>query len=576
MLTTDFQIPSLLFHLIITISLLLSLTVIYSYSLPFFVHKRPLLRSLINGVVFGVFGVIDMGLSIVIAPGLLFDGRNLMIAVAGAFAGPRASLVAAVIIIVARFMIGGAGVPSAVASALSSVAISYWFSGRARQTTPAFNARQLLVLGLLIALQQAFWATLITPEAMQATLFALVLASLILLPLTTLLIGRLLLDQTARFELDAELKETNDIFQQLIHQLRQVVWVTDREQRLLYVSPSYEALTQQSGEALHRDLRDFLTLVHPDDRKRVAAGLFQHPEGGVDEEFRYMLKDGTVRWVAARTFPIVDDRGNIQKIVGLAEDITERKAAATEKLELETERARVAGLREFIANASHDLGTPLTVMQTSLYLLARAATDDRQRQYIDRLKQQVDRIQTMITNLLTLARLEAGSAGRELMATDVNSVVGMAVAVIQIRAERKHQQVRVHPDPTTPHVWADPAELELAIEHLLDNAVIFSPDAATIEVRVSHDEDTVAIEIQDEGMGIPEALHDRIFEPFYRIDQARGADTGGSGLGLTIAQKIVQTAGGRITVTSSEGSGSVFRIELRRCKGDAAAAHDRN
>src|SRR5690606_29663983 len=287
-------------------------------------------------------------------------------------------------------------------------------------------------------------------------------------------------------------------------------------------------------------------------------------------------KDGTVRWVAARTFPIVDDRGNIQKIVGLAEDITERKAAATEKLELETERARVAGLREFIANASHDLGTPLTVMQTSLYLLARAATDDRQRQYIDRLKQQVDRIQTMITNLLTLARLEAGSAGRELMATDVNSVVGMAVAVIQIRAERKHQQVRVHPDPTTPHVWADPAELELAIEHLLDNAVIFSADAATIEVRVRHDEDTVAIEIQDEGMGIPEALHDRIFEPFYRIGQARGADTGGSGLGLTIAQKIVQTAGGRITVTSSEGSGSVFRIELRRCKGDAAAAHDRN
>lgn len=559
------QALALIHDLIINVSVLLSMTVCYSYARPLLFRTRAWLHPFIKGAIFGLFGVIVMSSPLTVVPGVFFDGRSLMIGLAGAFGGLRASLVAAVMIIVVRLSLGGVGAPNAVAAALTTVALTYWLLGRGRRRDyPTFMARQLLGLGFGIGAIVNFWTMLVSPQVAQAVASTVALPMLLLFPPAMLLIGRVLSNQNQRFELEAALKASDELFRQMAESVQNVVWIKDcQSNRVLYVSPTYERLTGRSANRLYRDAGDFLTPVHPQDRDRVLAAAARHTRGGFNEEFRYLLPDGSVRWVAAQTHPVRDHRGEVYRVAGVAEDITERKAAEAQKLELEIERTRVAMLRDFIANASHDLGTPLSVMQTSLYLLGRVATEPRQQGYVGRLQQQADRMQAMIENMLTLTRLDAASAERELISTDINALVELAAAPSRSRAEEKQQPLIISLDPTVPRALCDPAEVELAIAHVLNNAINFTPTGKPIEIRTRCTGDAVVIEVRDQGIGIPEAELSHIFERFYRVDQARGADTGGSGLGLAIAQKAVEFSDGRIDVESRVGAGSTFRITLR-------------
>lgn len=227
-----------------------------------------------------------------------------------------------------------------------------------------------------------------------------------------------------------------------------------------------------------------------------------------------------------------------------------------------TEARRVDAVRrDFVANISHELKTPVSALGLLAETL-RDALDDPEivRRLSDRLVHESSRLVRIIDDLLALSRLETeGSPVRE--STSVDLIV--ADAVERVRAGEVDRRVDIRTDVAPGlRLVCDRRQLTSAVYNLLENAVKYSETNARVEVRARDAAGGVAIEVQDHGIGIPRQEVDRIFERFYRVDRARSRDTGGTGLGLAIVRHAVANHGGKIDVESVPGEGSTFAIRL--------------
>jgi two-component system phosphate regulon sensor histidine kinase PhoR len=234
-----------------------------------------------------------------------------------------------------------------------------------------------------------------------------------------------------------------------------------------------------------------------------------------------------------------------------------------------TDLRRLERLRhEFVANVSHELKTPLSVIKACAETLLDGVdvdAADRER-FLRRIMAQSDRLHNLILDLLTLARIESGDELFEFRAVAVAEVVAAAVERHHGRAEARRQTLNAVPPQAAEGVvaWADEEAVEQVLDNLLDNAVKYTPEGGRIEVHWHGDDRQVILEVRDNGIGIPEADLPRIFERFYRVDKARSREMGGTGLGLAIVKHLVQGMNGTVRATSRLGSGSTFTIALPR------------
>ncbi|MCC7209430.1 MAG: PAS domain S-box protein, partial [Anaerolineae bacterium] len=182
-------------------------------------------------------------------------------------------------------------------------------------------------------------------------------------------------DLSDRVRAEHELRESEWRFRQLAENIQVAFWVFDlRIGQLVYVSPTYEKLMHQSVTALRGDAYLWLQSVHPEDRERVMEVVVRAEAGEYQEgEYRLLTPDGNVRWMRSRSFPVRDEQGHVSLIAGIAEDVTARKEAERQALDLALEREKVHILESFIADVSHDLKTPITVLKSSVYLVERFA-----------------------------------------------------------------------------------------------------------------------------------------------------------------------------------------------------------
>ncbi|HVU10162.1 MAG TPA: ATP-binding protein, partial [Phototrophicaceae bacterium] len=246
-------------------------------------------------------------------------------------------------------------------------------------------------------------------------------------------------------------------------------------------------------------------------------------------------------------------------------DITERKQVEQQTLELAMERERVRLLQQFVSHMSHDLRTPLASMKMSHYLLRRElerAGNDTER--LDNLDQQTERLIEMVESMLTLLKLEEEELDSQ-PNVDVNELVGYAIVRNQKLADERQAQLRFNPGTDLPPVRANREELALALSNLVTNAIHYTP-VGEITISTLRDGDRVVIRVRDQGIGIAAENLPRIFERFYRVDDARGTQHGGLGLGLTITKTIVDRHAGTIDVHSQPGEGSEFSIRLPMAK----------
>jgi heavy metal sensor kinase len=222
-------------------------------------------------------------------------------------------------------------------------------------------------------------------------------------------------------------------------------------------------------------------------------------------------------------------------------------------------------LRRFTADASHELRTPLTAIRSvGEVALQRSLGTEAYRETIGSMLEEVDRLTRLVENLLLLTRAEAGRIPMTRGTVDLRELVAGVSDGLRVLAEEKNQELTVETaEPVL--VECDATVLRQGITNLLHNAIKFTPNKGVIRVAVkSTVGGDAVIEVEDSGPGIPAADQQRVFERFYRVDQARSRDTGGTGLGLAIARWAVEANGGRVELESIAGQGSLFRVVLPR------------
>ena len=219
--------------------------------------------------------------------------------------------------------------------------------------------------------------------------------------------------------------------------------------------------------------------------------------------------------------------------------------------------------KEFVANVSHELKTPVTSIMGYVETLRGGALDypEKAREFLEVMFRQTRNLTALIDDLLTLSRVEDGSRRFHKERFPLLDLLSSAVSVCRQKAKNKNMEIEVDCSPE-PSVLAHPVLLEQAVTNLIGNAVKYTPEGTKISVKGYSRDNQIIIEVTDQGHGIPLADQERIFERFYRVDKARSRDMGGTGLGLSIAKHIAQVHGGTVSLDSREGEGCTFTITL--------------
>ena len=227
-----------------------------------------------------------------------------------------------------------------------------------------------------------------------------------------------------------------------------------------------------------------------------------------------------------------------------------------------TEHHRIESVRrDFVANVSHELKTPIGALSLLADSLAADADPEVAAHLAGRMQIEIQRVANTIDDLLTLAMLEDES-GRPDGLADIGAVVAAAVDRISETAEQSDIEVIFSNRAEMAPIRGSRLHLESAVFNLLDNAVKFSEPGGRVDVVVEADQQALTVSVTDGGIGIPATEQSRIFERFYRVDRARSRSTGGTGLGLSIVRHVALNHGGDVSVASREGFGAKFTVTL--------------
>jgi len=220
---------------------------------------------------------------------------------------------------------------------------------------------------------------------------------------------------------------------------------------------------------------------------------------------------------------------------------------------------------DFVANASHELKTPIAGIMGFIETLRGPARDDAaaRERFLGIMAEQAERMRRLVDDLLMLSRIEQHEHARPAAAVDVGRVLGGVCDLLQLKASSRKVTLELAVDPALPPAVGDCDELTIVFQNLVDNAIKYARPATAVRVAARPlDSDRLAIAVSDEGDGIPAAHLPRLTERFYRVDNARSRQLGGTGLGLAIVKHVVNRHRGRLDIQSTPGKGSVFTVTL--------------
>lgn len=228
--------------------------------------------------------------------------------------------------------------------------------------------------------------------------------------------------------------------------------------------------------------------------------------------------------------------------------------------------------RDFIANISHELKTPIGAVGLLAEAMSEASDDPAQvKRFAKRLTKESERLARITQEIIELSRLQAADAISKPDLVDIDDVVARAIDQNHVAAD-KHRIALVSGGDRGAQVYGDEALLVVALHNLVANAITYSPDGSRVGVGVNNSDGIIEVAVTDQGLGIPEEDRERVFERFFRVDQARSRHTGGTGLGLSIVKHVVQNHGGDVRLWSQTGHGSTFTLRLPEASSVSAAS----
>ncbi|CAH2215389.1 two-component system histidine kinase PnpS [Tepidibacter aestuarii] len=230
-----------------------------------------------------------------------------------------------------------------------------------------------------------------------------------------------------------------------------------------------------------------------------------------------------------------------------------------------TEHEKLDNMRkEFVANVSHELKTPITTIKSYIETLLDGAMEDEEicNSFLSVIDKESDRMARLVSDLLQLSRMDHKKNNFNSSRFDIDNLIKDIVNKLDISFKEKNHIIKIGLCDKNIMINGDKDRIEQVIQNILTNAIKYTPNNGVISVNIKEEDEQAFISIKDNGIGIPKKDVSRIFERFYRVDKARSRDMGGTGLGLSIAKHIIEQHGGDISVESEVGKGTEFRIKL--------------
>ncbi len=367
------------------------------------------------------------------------------------------------------------------------------------------------------------------------------------------------------------LRESGLRFRQIMDNIREVFWMVSVDGgEVLYISPAFEQLFGLSREAIYRDPESFLTHVHPDDVPLLRDLLLKMP-GDTEVEYRMRRADGAWRWVRNRVFPVRSQNGEILRVAGVSEDVTDRREADTERRHLESElqlSRRMESVGRLAGGIAHDFNNLLSVILNYGEVMRRRLPEG------DPLRDEVREIQGAAERGVALTRQLLLFSRRDTEHPDTVDVNALIEEMRKLLARTLGEDVKLEMqlDPALERVRIDYTHLEQVVLNLAVNARDAMPEGGTLTVGTSMVEvkagrgpagglppgSYACLRVADSGTGMAPEVAARAFEPFFTTKEV-GA---GSGMGLAMAYGVVRRAGGQVRLDSRPGRGTAVEVLL--------------
>ncbi|MEG4283473.1 PAS domain S-box protein [Microcoleus sp. A006_D1] len=366
-------------------------------------------------------------------------------------------------------------------------------------------------------------------------------------------------DITERKLTETALQESEFKYRQIVELAEEGIWVIDSNALTTYVNHAMARMLGYSElEMFGRPLFDFMD----EQQKQQALDNVDRRKQGVGEkhELKFKTKDGQDIWTYLSTSPVLDEQGNLLSCCALVYNITDRKEAEQQMLQLTTDLKRSnEELEQFAYVASHDLQEPLRAVTSYTQLLAQryqGNLDAKADKYINYIVDGATRMQQLINDLLAYSRL--GTRGQQFEPADCNAAVQHSLCNLQIAIAEKKAVITCDAMPT---VMADESQLVQLFQNLIANGIKFCrEDIPLIQIAARRQEGEWLFCVADNGIGIDPEYADRIFIIFSRLHSRR--EYSGTGIGLAMCKRIVERHGGRIWVESQEGKGATFYFTI--------------
>jgi two-component system, chemotaxis family, CheB/CheR fusion protein len=359
------------------------------------------------------------------------------------------------------------------------------------------------------------------------------------------------IDITERKRAVEALAESEKRFHTLSDQAPVMIWMTDSGLKCNFVNKTWLTFT---GKTIDEEMEyGWYEGIFPSDKDKFLkiydeAYASRKP---FKADYRLRRSDGVYRWVMAYGVPRYTNNETFIGYIGTCIDITER-------IDLEKQK------EDFMSIASHELKTPVTSIKAYTQILHekfKKSEDAKTAMMLGRLDSQVDKLTSLINTLLDIARVQSGQMDFEPEWFDAGNFVQDITEEVQ-RTTTRHKIITEIAGGG--NLYADKARVAQVLNNLISNAIKYSPEADRIVVSVHDEDEHVLFAVRDFGIGIPENMHDQIFERFFRVSETAGNRVSGLGLGLFISAQIIRQQGGTISVKSEQGKGSVFTFTLPR------------
>lgn len=342
-----------------------------------------------------------------------------------------------------------------------------------------------------------------------------------------------------------EIRQNDERLYELINHLVIGVMLLDDQRNIQMVNP---AMNRILGEDTSQLLgKSYVEAIKSYGLSHIIERAYRRKKAQNNEIYFYYPED---RIVDANIVPISGKNPGELNVIVLLYDITEIRRL---------EKVRT----DFVANASHELRTPVTALKGFAETLLDGAKEDKEvlDQFLEIMLKESIRLDLIVNDILELSRVEQKQVPVNAENVKIRDAVESTFKLVKQKAESKQMELSIiEEDDVT--IQTDLSRLKQVLANLINNAIVYTQEKGKVIVKIHKEDEWVVIEVSDNGIGIPEDEQDRIFERFYRVDKARSRNSGGTGLGLSIVKYLVENLNGSISVNSKLGLGTTFTVKL--------------